>query len=175
MLLIGISACLLGESVRYDGGHKKNSRLLALADKRIAYLPLCPEAGCGLGVPREPMQLEGDHIAPRLVTIDSRQDKTALLTGWCRGQLQEMRAVAPCGFILKCRSPSCGVSQVKIHDSQHGTGFGVGLFAQQIKISFAKIPMVEDEDLNSEEAIELFLQEAAIYSAAQSGSGVENG
>jgi uncharacterized protein YbbK (DUF523 family) len=176
MLVIGISACLLGEPVRYDGGDKKNPLLSALADKQVRYIPICPEAGCGLGVPREPMRLEGNPHSPRLLTIESRRDKTGILTQWCENRLFFLQQQNPAGFIFKNRSPSCGLSGVQVTTSPSHTTTGIGLFAQQIKASLPTLPMAEGDDLNSSATIEHFLELVAAFASENYASkGTDHG
>jgi uncharacterized protein YbbK (DUF523 family) len=176
MLVVGISACLLGEPVRYDGGHKKHAALLALAGKRVEYIPLCPEAGCGLGVPREPMQLVGDPDNPRLLTLESYRDETDKLNLWCQRQMPVLRQRNPSGFIFKNRSPSCGLTRVKVAASPDFVAQGGGIFARMVKSCFADLPLVEADDLVGSEDVERFLGQVAACAALQSeGSGVGRG
>ncbi|MBF0381882.1 MAG: DUF523 domain-containing protein [Magnetococcales bacterium] len=160
MLVVGISACLLGEKVRYDGGDKKNPVLLAQKERQISYIPICPEAQCGMGVPREPMQLEGDPQKPRLVTVNSRIDKTAILSNWSKAQITVLQKNKIDGFIFKNRSPSCGL-EVTVHNSSKTATKpqGMGLFAQQVKNSFVDLPMAQDDDLQNQENIQKFIME----------------
>ncbi|MBF0195390.1 MAG: DUF523 domain-containing protein [Magnetococcales bacterium] len=167
MLVVGISACLLGESVRYDGGDKQNHALTAHKDKQIKYIAICPEAGCGLGVPREAMQLEGDPNTPRLLTINSRVDKTDLLTNWSKEQIANLQNDKIDGFIFKNRSPSCGLNKVLVHKTNPTTPqqYGAGLFAQQIKNHFDDLPMAQDDDMQNQHNIQKFIDEMKAYKA----------
>lgn len=146
-ITIGISACLTGQKVRYDGGHTRDPFLMDTLARFVRFLPVCPEAECGLGVPREPMRLVGDPANPRLITIQSKIDLTGRMEAWCRKRVQELETENLCGFIFKSRSPSSGMERVKVY-SASGTGApqhkGVGLFARAFMDHFPLLP-VEDE------------------------------
>ncbi len=142
---VGVSACLLGEPVRYDGGHKRDPYIVETLGKFFEFVPVCPEVECGLGVPREPMRLEGDPGAPRLVTINTRVDLTDQMRQWALGRVAELADEDLCGYIFKSKSPSSGMARVKVYNdkgvpSPHGTG----LFARAFMDRFPRIP-VEDE------------------------------
>jgi uncharacterized protein YbbK (DUF523 family) len=112
---IGISRCLLGDKVRYDGGHQWDRYLTDTLGKYLSFVPVCPEVECGLGVPREPMRLEGDPNDPKLVTLRSRVDYTERMrSGPGRGR-PNWPGKACCGFIFKSGSPSSGMERVKIY------------------------------------------------------------
>lgn len=142
---IGISSCLLGNSVRYDGGHKLDRFLTDTLGKFVEYVPVCPETECGLGIPREPMRLEGDIYNPELIVIKTRKDITERMKKWSIKRVKELKKENLCGFIFKSKSPSCGLKRVKVY-SDKGIPFhkGTGLFVRQFINSFPLIP-VEDE------------------------------
>ena len=143
---IGISSCLLGENVRYDGGHKHDRFLVDALARIVEFVPLCPEVECGLPVPREAMHLEGDPETPRLIAIRTRRDLTDQMVTWARKRVVELKREDLCGFIFKCRSPSCGMSGVPIHDRGKTTGMtGSGIFANLLIKHFPLLP-VEDEE-----------------------------
>jgi uncharacterized protein YbgA (DUF1722 family)/uncharacterized protein YbbK (DUF523 family) len=142
---IGISSCLLGEKVRYDGGHQRDQFLTDTLGQYVDFVPVCPEVECGLGVPREAMRLVGDPAAPRLLTVRTRQDHTERLLNWARGRLEELAQENLSGFIFKSRSPSSGMVRVKIYDAQGVPAKrGTGLFAAGFMARFPFLP-VEDE------------------------------
>jgi uncharacterized protein YbbK (DUF523 family) len=163
MLIVGISGCLLGEPVRYDGGKKQNPLLLALPEERVRFIPLCPEAGCGLGVPREPMQLEGEPQHPRLITLTSREDRTLQLTQWCERQMNFLKEQNISGFLLKSRSPSCGLNGAKIFSAPGCWVAGMGLFCRSLRDHFPNLPLAEGDDLTTGEAVTAFLQKVEEY------------
>lgn len=111
---LGISACLLGENVRYDGGHKRNRYITQTLGKRFTWVPVCPEVEAGLSIPREPIQLEGDRACPRLVVIGSGIDLTDVLNVWAAKKVKKLDKESLCGFILKSRSPSCAIDDAEI-------------------------------------------------------------
>ncbi len=142
---IGISSCLLGVNVRYDGGHKLDLFLQDTLGTYVEYVPICPEVECGLGVPRESMRLEGEPDNPRLVSTRNKQEKTNLLVDWARKRVVELEIENICGFIFKSDSPSCGMERVKVYN-QLGIAnkTGIGIFARIFIEHFPLLP-VEDE------------------------------
>jgi uncharacterized protein YbgA (DUF1722 family)/uncharacterized protein YbbK (DUF523 family) len=136
---------LLGENVRYDGGHKLDRLLTDALGQYVEYIPVCPEVECGLGVPREPMHLEGDPDSPRLVTTYSKEDLTDRMARWAQKRVAELENENLSGFILKSDSPSSGMERVKVYNEE-GTPVkkGVGIFAKIFVEHFPLIP-VEDE------------------------------
>jgi uncharacterized protein YbbK (DUF523 family) len=142
---IGISACLLGKNVRYDGGHKLDPRLMDTLGQVVEWAPVCPEVEAGLSVPREAMQLVSGPDAPRLVTIETRIDHTGRMTHWVRRELVRISNQGLSGFVFKARSPSCGVRDAEIVTSSgRSAGRGAGLFAAAVAARFPALP-VEDE------------------------------
>ena len=125
---VGISSCLMGNKVRYDGGDRLDRHLVETLGRYAEYVPVCPEAECGLPVPREPMRLEGDIGSPRLVTIETRLDHTDRMAGWAERRLAELEGENLCGFIFKANSPSCGMEGV------------AGIFARAFMERFPLIP-----------------------------------
>jgi len=142
---IGISSCLLGNSVRYDGEHNLDNFLKDTLGKFVKYIPVCPESECGLGVPREAMRLEGDPEDPRLVTIRSRKDVTKIMRQWSLKRVKELEKEDLCGFIFKSKSPSSGMERIKVYNEK-GVAIlkGTGLFAREFMTHFPLVP-VEDE------------------------------
>jgi uncharacterized protein YbbK (DUF523 family) len=121
-----------------------------------------------MSVPREPMQLEDSPKEPRLMTINSRQDRTAQLNSWSKQQISSLEAKSLSGFIFKNRSPSCGLSKVPVTISNSNAAKnrvvdGVGLFAMEIKKHFPQMPMVEEDDLSSSSAIDNFLERVKLF------------
>jgi uncharacterized protein YbbK (DUF523 family) len=161
---IGVSACLLGENVRYDGGHKLDRYITDTLGKLFTFVPVCPEVESGMTSPREPMRLEGDPAAPRLMTKESRIDKTEQMLSYCRKKVDELGKADLCGFIFKKGSPSSGLFEVKIYDANgNWTGSGSGLFADAVTKRFPLLPMVEDEQLYDTEFRERFIEMVFSY------------
>jgi uncharacterized protein YbgA (DUF1722 family)/uncharacterized protein YbbK (DUF523 family) len=142
---IGISSCLLGKKVRYDGRHKLDHFLADTLGRLVQFIPVCPELEAGFGVPRERMHLEGDPTTPRLVTSITGQDVTDTMTGWAAGRLRELERENLCGFIFKSKSPSSGMERVAIvNDKGMPARSGSGIFAGLFMKHFPLVP-VEDE------------------------------
>jgi len=142
---LGISSCLLGNAVRYDGGHKRDRFLTDTLGRYVDFVPVCPEVEIGLGIPREAMRLVGELAHPRLLTIRSRIDHTERMTEWAKDKVKKLEKEDLCGFIFKSDSPSSGLERVKVYDP-NGVPVkkGVGLFARVFVDHFPLLP-VEDE------------------------------
>lgn len=147
-LRLGVSSCLLGETVRYDGGHKLRAVLPEIFAEEMDFVPTCPEIEIGLGVPREPIRLEGEE--PRLVAAASRTDHTRAMTAWGRRRTRELRSLGIAGYVLKERSPSCGPRRVEVVGAG-GTvrRNGVGLFAAALGAAFPHLPVIGDEAIKT--------------------------
>ena len=152
---LGVSSCLLGENVRYDSGHKLDRFLLDTLGKYVEYVPVCPEAECGLGVPREAMHLEGDPASPHLITTHTRQDMTRHMMTWAHKRVVQLEKEALCGFIFKSDSPSSGVERIKVYNEKGiPVNKGVGIFARIFMKHFPLLPVEDDgrlHDLNLRE------------------------
>lgn len=154
---IGVSSCLLGEKVRYDGGDKQDRCVTDVLGRLFTLVPVCPEVECGLPVPREAMRLEGDPAHPRLVTIESRLDLTERMLEYCRGKMKELEGEWLSGFILKSRSPSCGFFGVEVFSGGR-TRSGRGLFAAALGERFPLLPVEEEGGLCDTEVRERFIE-----------------
>jgi uncharacterized protein YbgA (DUF1722 family)/uncharacterized protein YbbK (DUF523 family) len=156
---LGISACLVGQRVRYDGGHQHDRYLTDTLGQYVDFVPVCPEVECGLPVPREAMRLEGDRGAPRLVTIRSRVDLTQQMTSWAERRVRALETEDLCGFIFKSKSPSSGMERVKVYDD-HGVAHrvGRGLFAGAFKAHFPLLPTEEEGRLHDPALRENFIE-----------------
>jgi uncharacterized protein YbgA (DUF1722 family)/uncharacterized protein YbbK (DUF523 family) len=142
---IGISSCLLGNAVRYDGGHKLDHYLRDILGNYVKYVPVCPEVECGLPIPREAMRLVGNPDEPRLMTIRTKIDHTERMRSWSRDKLDELENEDLCGFIFKTKSPSSGLHAIKVYtEAGMPSRRGTGVFAREFTRRFPLIP-VEDE------------------------------
>jgi len=131
---LGVSACLLGQRVRFDGGHKLDRFITETLGQFVDYVPVCPEVECGLPVPRETMHLVGDPAAPRLVTIRTNVDHTERMVAWARTRVAELEGEGLAGFILKARSPSCGIADAEVCPADGAPGVpGDGLFTRILR------------------------------------------
>jgi uncharacterized protein YbbK (DUF523 family) len=163
---VGISACLVGQKVRYDGGHKLDRRVVGPLGRLFEWVPVCPEVELGLGVPRETLRLEDDPRRPRLVFEISRRDITARMGAWSRRRLAELDRLDLCGYVLKSRSPSCGRRSVPVHRAA-GPGAtqqrGTGLFARALIDRFPRLPVEEEEALHDRTRRERFVRRVLAY------------
>ena len=142
---IGISSCLLGNKVRYDGDHKLDRFLKDTLGEFMEYVPVCPETECGLGIPRKAMRLEGDIDGPRLMIIETGKDITKKMKQWTKKRIIELEKEDLCGFIFKSKSPSCGIERVKVFNRKGAhVSKGTGLFTKEFINRFPLIP-IEDE------------------------------
>jgi uncharacterized protein YbgA (DUF1722 family)/uncharacterized protein YbbK (DUF523 family) len=154
-----VSACLLGEKVRYDGGHKRDLFLLQALGPFVEWVPVCPEVDCGLPVPREAMRLVGDPRRPRLVTIRTGEDMTGRMEKWGKSRLDDLSRLELCGYICKKDSPSSGMERVKVHP---GDGIparsGAGIFTRMFMERFPLIPVEEEGRLADPVLREMFIE-----------------
>jgi uncharacterized protein YbgA (DUF1722 family)/uncharacterized protein YbbK (DUF523 family) len=156
---IGISTCLLGENVRYDGGHKHDRYVTDTLGSYLDFVPVCPEVESGLPVPREAMRLVGDPETPRLVTIRTRVDHTDRMLSWAGKRLRSLAREDLCGFIFKGGSPSSGMERVKVYDANGVPAKkGRGIFARAFMERFPRIPVEEDGRLHDPGLRENFIE-----------------
>jgi len=159
-----VSSCLLGEKVRYDGGHKLDPYLTEILGRYVEWVPVCPEVEYGLPVPREAMRLTGDPDAPRLLTARTGVDHTAGMLQWAGIRLQALENEELCGFIFKSRSPSSGMKGVKVYPpSGIPTHRGVGIFARAFMERFRLMPTEEDGRLHDPTLRENFIERIFVF------------
>ena len=161
---MGVSACLLGDPVRWDGGHKREPALLKGWGAGIEWVPVCPEVEIGLGVPREPIRWEQRGATLRLMGRDSGADHTDSLARWGAKWLLELHTLAICGFVLKKGSPSCGLVGVPVHDSRgQVVGDCRGGFAEALHRHAHGLPLEDEERLRDPGNRARFLESARAY------------
>lgn len=161
---LGISACLLGETVRYDGGHALDRFLRDTLGKYIQYVPVCPEVECGFGVPREALRLVGNPKRPRLVTSCTVIDHTDRMEIWAAMRVAELDHEELSGFIFKSRSPSSGMERVKVYDDRGLLRkIGVGIFARMFMEHFPLLPVEENDRLHDPILRENFINRIFAY------------
>lgn len=154
-----VSSCLLGVCVRYDGGHKRDAFVADTLCRLAECIPICPETGCGLPVPREPMRLSGDASAPRLVGVESGADHTARLASWAERALAELARLGPAGYVCKEGSPSCGKEGVGVFlASGEPAGSAAGLFTRMFMERFPDLPVEEESRLRDARSRAEFLE-----------------
>jgi uncharacterized protein YbgA (DUF1722 family)/uncharacterized protein YbbK (DUF523 family) len=156
--LVGISTCLLGEKVRYDGGHKLDHYLHDVLGRHVDFVPVCPEVECGMGIPREAVRLLSVDGEVRLVTLRTRKDMTGMMKSWMGNRLDELAALPLCGFIFKARSPSSGLRRVKVYTDKGVRSDGVGMFANGFLERFPLVPVEDDGRLNDDWLRENFIE-----------------
>ena len=163
-ITIGISSCLLGNKVRYDGGHKHDRYITETLGRYLTFVPVCPEVECGLPIPREAMRLVGDPKNPRLVTRKTNVDVTNRMIGWAKKKTRELAEADLCGFIFKSKSPSSGMQRVKFYsDKGMPRKTGVGIFARIFMEQFPRIPVEEEGRLHDPKLRENFIERIFIY------------
>jgi uncharacterized protein YbgA (DUF1722 family)/uncharacterized protein YbbK (DUF523 family) len=146
---VGVSACLLGQQVRYDGGHKRDAFITGPLSEHFEWVPVCPETAIGLGIPRATIRLMGEIDHPRLVgTADSTFDITQQMERYAERQVSQMTDL--CGYILKKDSPSCGMERVKVFkpSGTHAERKGSGTFARILMQHLPLLPVEEEGRLN---------------------------
>jgi len=165
-LRIGISSCLLGENVRYDGGNRLDWFVVGTLARFVEFVPVCPEVELGLGVPREPMHLVGNPAAPRLVTKFTHVDHTERMWIWAKGRVKGLEAERLSGFIFKSRSPSSGMKRVKVLTDRGVTErTGTGLFAKAFMEHSPLVPVEDDEGLRDPTVRENFIESIFVLAA----------
>jgi uncharacterized protein YbgA (DUF1722 family)/uncharacterized protein YbbK (DUF523 family) len=156
---LGISTCLLGENVRYDGGHKLDRFLTDTLGQYVEYVPICPEVECGLPIPRESMYLEGDAESPRLITSRTKQDMTERMVSWAKKRVVELEKEDLCGFIFKSDSPSSGMERVRVYNERGmPVKRGVGMFAKIFMDHFPLLPVEDEGRLHDPKLRENFIE-----------------
>jgi len=156
---IGISACLLGDEVRYDGGHKRDTFLIETFGPFVEWVRVCPEVESGMGTPREPIRLVDEHGAIRLRAVKTGVDHTASMTAYAATRAAELAGEDLCGYILKKDSPSCGMARVKVHGGKGPPSrSGVGLFAQALLGRFPHLPVEEEGRLTDPRLRQNFIE-----------------
>jgi len=163
IITLGISSCLLGEQVRWDGGHKRDPLFTDQLGRFVRFISVCPEVEMGFGVPREPCYLMGDPLAPRIVTRRTGEDHTQRLLRWCRRRIKELQGEALDGFILKEKSPSCGLERVAIYDAGGvPRAAGPGLFARALMAHLPLIPLATDSRLHDRQLLAGFIERVLV-------------
>jgi uncharacterized protein YbbK (DUF523 family) len=156
---IGISACLLGEEVRYDGGHKLDTFLTDILGPHVQWVPVCPEVEVGMGTPREPVSLHRFGKALRMLTVRTGHDYTEAMNLWAETRVRQLARENLCGYVLKSDSPSCGMEHVKVYDEAGvSERAGRGLFAQILMEHMPWLPVEEEGRLRDEHLREDFLE-----------------
>ena len=158
--LVGVSRCLLGDAVRYDGKSKANPIILEQLSQLFEFVPICPEVEAGLSIPRTPVQLTGSIENPKLIGRDTPSlDVTTLMQNYCKTKPSELAHIS--GFIFKSRSPSCGLNSTPVYIDEHCvTETSRGIFARSICNTYPNLPVIEETELKIENKRDNFIQAA---------------
>ena len=173
---VGISRCLLGDEVRYDGGHKRDALLIAAIGSLVTWVPVCPEVEAGMGTPREAIDLvaNDDGVAAgasrvRLLGVESRTDWTETMTTF---SATRVRALADLdGYVLKSDSPSCGLQAVRVHRPDEVTRDGRGLFAEALVTALPDLPVEEEGRLHDPVVREHFIERVFAHQRLRRAGG----
>lgn len=161
---IGISSCLLGEKVRYDGGHQKDSYITGVLGQYFSWVSVCPEMEIGLGAPREPLRLMGDPARPRMVATQSGRDLTDTMSAHARRRVEALAREGLSGYVLKRASPSCGMERVKVYAEDGGPArAGRGLFARALLDALPLLPVEEEGRLTDPRLRDNFITRVFAY------------
>lgn len=160
---LGVSSCLLGEQVRFDAGHKRESFVADVLPRYFEMIPVCPEVAIGLGVPREPIRLVGSAAAPRAVGVKTKTlDVTDRLRDYGREMVAKLGGIS--GYVLKSKSPSCGMERVKVYgESGYASKTGTGIYAAEIMRAMPMLPVEEEGRLNDPVLRENFIERVYAY------------
>jgi len=161
--IIAVSACLLGKSVRYDGGHRRNSYVLNELIKQFELTELCPEVSIGMGIPRPPIKLVGDIDQPKALGVeDQNLDMTQKLEAYSYSTMNKFKNIS--GVILKKGSPSCGVQNVKVYNpnNDHYESKGKGIFARILIQEYPSLPVIDEVMLNDAKQKQNFIKSVLI-------------
>lgn len=161
---IGISSCLLGEAVRFDGGHKRDRFLTDTFGQFVEWVPVCPEVEAGFGTPREAMRLVNESGRLRLLTTRTEVDLTHAMTRYAGRRVDQLSNEDLCGYVLKKDSPSCGMERVKVYNV-HGVPArdGVGIFAAALRARLPHLPVEEEGRLSDPRLRENFVERVFAY------------
>ena len=163
-ILIGISACLLGEKVRFDGGHKNDKYLATKLSEYFEYVRFCPEVAIGLGVPRSTLRLvRHEDGRVRAIMPKTQEDYTDALDDFAQQTVNRIQSIS--GYILKSKSPSCGMARVKVYDEEGNAqpSDEVGIFAKRLMASLPNLPIEEEGRLNDAHLREGFVKRVYAY------------
>jgi uncharacterized protein YbgA (DUF1722 family)/uncharacterized protein YbbK (DUF523 family) len=163
-LRLAVSACLLGQPVRFDGGHKRNRFVTDLLGRHVEWVPVCPELEVGMGVPRPSLRLVREGGAVRLVENASGRDHTLRMQRFAARRLRALRALELCGYVLKRDSPSCGMERVKLYSSKGmAKREGRGVFAAALMQAWPNLPVEEEGRLEDPALRENFIERVFAY------------
>ena len=166
---VGVSSCLLGDEVRFDGGHKRDPFLVGIFGRFVEWVRVCPEVEVGMGTPREPIRLVRAEDGVRLIGTRTSADWTERMERFARARVAALDGDGLSGYVLKKDSPSCGMERVKIYPSSGGVSerTGVGLFAAALRVRFPSLPIEEEGRLSDSRLRENFVERVFAYHRLQ--------
>ncbi len=163
-LAVGVSSCLLGKRVRFDGGHKHDRYIAEVLGKVFTFVPICPEVETGMGVPRETIDLHGTVEAPHLVGNETGADRTTMMNRYVARRVQQRDLARTCGFILKSQSPTCGLEKVRLYGSSGRISYrATGLFAMALSRRYPSLPLIEERSLCDTDTRDNFITRVYAY------------
>ena len=161
---IGVSACLLGDEVRYDAGHKRDAFLTQVLGPFVEWVKVCPEVEAGMGTPRESMRLVDEGGRIRLLTVKTGVEHTHVMTAYAARRVVALDEEDLCGYVLKKDSPSCGMVRVKVYGGKGPAAkTGVGVFARALLARFPQLPVEEEGRLTDPRLRENFIERVFAY------------
>lgn len=161
---LGVSSCLLGQEVRFDGGHKRDRFLTDLMGQFVEWVPVCPEVEVGMEIPRPALRLMSDGDTLRMVEIKSGRDHTKAMERFSARRVRALRDLNLCGYILKKDSPSCGMTRVRVYGEKGlATRSGQGLYASALTKLYPNLPVEEEGRLNDSKLRENFIERVFAY------------
>lgn len=162
-ICLGVSSCLLGEKVRYDGNDKRDSYLLGTLARHFEFVPVCPEVAIGMGVPRPPIRLVGDPAAPRALGVRNPElDVTERLRAFAKQQAAVLGGLS--GYIFKSKSPSCGIARVKVYqENGRMAERAAGIYAREIMAAHPLMPVEEEGRLGDPDLRDNFIERVFAY------------
>jgi uncharacterized protein YbgA (DUF1722 family)/uncharacterized protein YbbK (DUF523 family) len=161
---LGVSSCLLGNEVRFDGGHKRDRFVTDLLGRFVEWVPVCPEVEVGMDTPRPALRLVGDEDSVRMVEIKSGLDHTKAMKRYSAQRVRALRGLDLCGYILKKDSPSCGMTRVKVYGNKGmATRQGRGLYASVLMEAYPNLPCEDEGRLNDPKLRENFIERVFAY------------
>jgi len=152
-LKVGVSSCLVGERVRWNGGHKRDAVVAEALASEVELVAVCPEVEIGLGTPREPIEIRASGDSVRLVGVESGRDLTEAMRAYARRRIDELVRLGISGYVLKARSPSCDVEN--------------GLFAAELRARLPTLPIEDESRLQDPRVRKSFLERALAYSRSK--------
>ena len=174
---VGVSRCLLGDEVRYDGTHRRDAALIDALSRHVEWVSVCPEVEIGMGTPREPIGLvvhvdgvPSARARVRLLGLSTGEDWTDRMQTWARERLNALTPLKLSGYVFKAGSPSCGIHGVPVH-AGNMERVGRGLFAQALITALPDLPVADEEELTHTAGRDDFLRRIRAYHVRVACSG----